>query len=39
MISFLVIILILVLGCFVYGNHIEKKFGKDPNREMPARKE
>ncbi|CAH8284278.1 carbon starvation protein CstA [Mariniflexile fucanivorans] len=36
MISFLVSILILVLGYFVYGNYIEKKFGMDPNRETPA---
>ncbi|OEJ99008.1 carbon starvation protein CstA [Flavivirga aquatica] len=36
MISFLISILILVLGYFVYGNYIEKKFGVDTKRPTPA---
>ena len=36
MISFLVSILVLVLGYFVYGNYIEKKIGIDTDRLTPA---
>ncbi|MDO5968362.1 carbon starvation CstA family protein [Flavivirga aquimarina] len=36
MITFLISILILILGYFVYGNYIEKKFGIDTNRPTPA---
>jgi carbon starvation protein CstA len=36
MISFLVSILILVLGYFIYGNYIEKKFNIDTKRPTPA---
>ena len=36
MISFLISIVVLVLGYFVYGNYIEKKFQIDPNRATPA---
>ncbi|WP_166382802.1 carbon starvation protein A [Polaribacter sp. 11A2H] len=36
MISFLISIVVLVLGYFVYGNYIEKKFEIDTNRATPA---
>ena len=36
MISFLISIVVLVLGYFVYGNYIERKFEVDPNRPTPA---
>lgn len=36
MISFLVSILILVLGYFIYGGYVERKFGADSNRITPA---
>lgn len=36
MISFLISIVVLIVGYFVYGNYIEKKFEVDPNRETPA---
>ncbi|MDG1729615.1 MAG: carbon starvation CstA family protein [Algibacter sp.] len=36
MISFLACIAILILGYFIYGNYIERKFGADPNRTTPA---
>ena len=36
MISFLISIVVLVLGYFVYGNYIERKFEIDPNRPTPA---
>ncbi|MBU2951006.1 carbon starvation protein A [Tamlana agarivorans] len=36
MISFIVSIVVLVGGYFVYGNYIEKKFGVDTNRPTPA---
>ncbi|MCL7752655.1 carbon starvation protein A [Polaribacter sp. Z022] len=36
MITFLVSIAILVLGYFIYGNYIEKKFAIDVNRKTPA---
>lgn len=36
MISFLVSIVILVLGYFMYGNYIERKFNIEPERPTPA---
>jgi carbon starvation protein CstA len=36
MISFLISILILVAGYFIYGNYVERKFGADSSRETPA---
>jgi len=36
MISFLVSIVVLVIGYFVYGNYIERKFGIDVDRPTPA---
>ena len=36
MISFIVSIIILVLGYFIYGNYIERKFKIDPERPTPA---
>jgi carbon starvation protein CstA len=36
MISFLVSIVVLVLGYFIYGSYIERKFGIDKNRATPA---
>ncbi len=36
MITFLISILILIVGYFIYGTYIEKKFGIDINRETPA---
>ncbi|TNJ42395.1 carbon starvation protein A [Tamlana fucoidanivorans] len=36
MISFITSILVLVLGYFIYGNYIERKFNADPNRVTPA---
>ncbi|WP_303317285.1 carbon starvation CstA family protein [Flavivirga abyssicola] len=36
MISFLTCIVILILGYFIYGNYIERKFGADPKRTTPA---
>jgi len=36
MISFLVSIIILVLGYFIYGGYIERKFGADPDKVTPA---
>jgi carbon starvation protein CstA len=36
MISFLVSIVVLVLGYFIYGGYVERKFGVDSNRATPA---
>ena len=36
MISFIISIAILVLGYFIYGNYIERKFGIDTERSTPA---
>lgn len=36
MITFLACIAVLIVGYFIYGSYIEKKFGADPNRETPA---
>ena len=36
MISFLVSIIALILGYFIYGSYIERKFGADPDRITPA---
>ncbi len=36
MISFLLSIVVLILGYFLYGKFIEKIFGIDPERETPA---
>ncbi len=36
MITFLLSILILILGYFIYGKFVEKIFGADPNRDTPA---
>lgn len=36
MYSFLISILALVLGYFIYGRFVEKVFGPDPNRVTPA---
>lgn len=36
MISFLVCITFLILGYFIYGNYIERKFGADASRTTPA---
>jgi len=36
MISFLISIVVLVLGYFLYGSYIERKFGIDKNRATPA---
>lgn len=36
MITFLISISILILGYFVYGKYVEKKFGADENRVTPA---
>jgi carbon starvation protein CstA len=36
MISFLISIVVLVLGYFIYGSYIERKFGIDKNRATPA---
>ncbi len=36
MITFLTSIAILVLGYFIYGTYIEKKFGADSNLKTPA---
>ena len=36
MYSFLLSLLALVLGYFLYGRLIEKIFGPDPNRATPA---
>ena len=36
MITFLICISVLVVGYFVYGTFVEKKFGADKNRETPA---
>ncbi|AWG23280.1 carbon starvation protein A [Flavobacterium faecale] len=36
MISFLISILILVAGYFIYGNYVERKFGADSSRVTPA---
>ncbi|WP_282123844.1 carbon starvation CstA family protein [Algibacter mikhailovii] len=36
MVSFIVCIIILILGYFVYGNYIERKFEVDPARTTPA---
>jgi len=36
MISFVISIIILILGYFIYGNYIEHKFNIDPKRPTPA---
>lgn len=36
MISFIICIAILILGYYIYGNYIERKFGADPERTTPA---
>ncbi|MCG6190495.1 carbon starvation CstA family protein [Maribellus maritimus] len=36
MITFLICIFILIVGYFLYGTYVEKKFGADKNRETPA---
>ncbi|WP_396171633.1 carbon starvation protein A [Flavobacterium sp.] len=36
MISFLISIVVLVLGYFIYGSYIERKFGIDKERATPA---
>lgn len=36
MISFLASIIALILGYFIYGSYIERKFGADPERITPA---
>ena len=38
MISFLISIIVLVIGYFVYGTIVEKVFGIEPNRKTPALK-
>ncbi|MGL1891857.1 MAG: carbon starvation protein A [Spirochaetaceae bacterium] len=36
MISFIISLVVLVLGYFTYGKVVDKVFGSDPNRETPA---
>lgn len=36
MITFLICVLVLILGYFAYGNYIERKFEIDVNRKTPA---
>ncbi|PKB44947.1 carbon starvation protein CstA [Cellulophaga sp. RHA19] len=36
MISFVICVVILVLGYFIYGSYVEKQFGIDVNRKTPA---
>ena len=36
MITFLISIVVLIAGYFVYGKFIEKVFGADPQRATPA---
>lgn len=36
MISFLISILVLIAGYFIYGNYVERQFGIDSNRKTPA---
>ena len=36
MITFLVCILLLIAGYFIYGKFVDRHFGTDPSREVPA---
>ena len=36
MITFITSILLLIVGYFIYGKIVERHFGTDPNREVPA---
>jgi carbon starvation protein CstA len=37
MVTFVIALIVLVLGYVFYGKFIERLFGADPNRDVPAK--